>query len=935
MKQLIKTLLLLFFTIQAFSQSGSISGKITDTSYKKPQGYATITVFKALDTSIVTYRLSTPEGEFKIPGLPLNIPLRFLVSYSGFNTYRKDFMLTPETSQLRFDSVALVGANSDLMEVVVTAERPPVMIKKDTIEFNATAFKTLPNALVEDLLKKLPGVQVDRDGNIMVNGKPVNRILVDGKSFFGDDPKMATRNLPANVIEKVQVMDDKEELLRNGDDNLNNVGKVVNITLKKGVKKGWFGKMYAGAGTTGRYEAGGIANIYRDTFQVSVLGYMNNLNKPGFGYTEMMQAGGFDRTRGSSNSNSTSVWVNGNGSGLSINGINFGGSQSYGGISTSKGAGFNLNHSPNAKRSFYGQYFYGTVNIDRISESDVKQFYGDTVINNSTLLNGGIVNHGHNFGVGAKFKPDSLTNIFINASYTLGLGNEDRFSNVSSLNNKLGQLSVGNIIQNNQSTLGIYRQGFSLSHMSGTKKGRRYSISHNLDHNNRTTDFITESVTNVMYPAAGNKTISQLRKDHIPRTDASLGFNYTEPISKKLNLRVNSRYEYGRNKSDITTFNKNSFEEYTILNSALSSQLNRISNRINSSAGLEFKWKDFAVTPGIRALWQNNNTSALFLKEPLKQDLFNLLPALNIVYKKLNVNYDRGIVLPGYNYLIAVTDNTNPYFITKGNPDLLPSTRDNISVNWYFNDTKKSMNFGLNGAVTFSKNDVIQSIILDNNGVQTTTPVNADGSTNFWLNYNLNRQYKNNQKFIFSWNTGAYYQLNRSPLLFNAESSWQNTWNLQQWNGVRLNWDDKFEWNMDYSIGFNFTRYSSARFKNLDVTTHDFSNEFVLRYPKHVIWETKINYSYNGNIGGGLPKDQLRWNAGINFTMLKDEVGVLSLSVFDILKRNRNISANVNRNMITTTKGNVLAQYFMATFTYNIRAAGMKKKVGGSRLLMF
>src|SRR5205085_11831812 len=157
-------------------------------------------------------------------------------------------------------------------------------------------------------------VQVDADGNINVNGKPVNRILVDGKTFFGDDPKMATRNLPANVIDKVQVMDDKEEMLRNGDDNINNVGKVVNITLKKGVKKGWFGKLYAGAGNDNLYEAGGIANIYRDTVQLSVLGYMNNLNKPGFSYSELMSSGGFDRIRSNSASNSTSVWNNNGGS---------------------------------------------------------------------------------------------------------------------------------------------------------------------------------------------------------------------------------------------------------------------------------------------------------------------------------------------------------------------------------------------------------------------------------------------------------------------------------------------------------------------------------------------------------------------------------------------------------------------------------------------
>jgi len=300
-----------------FSQ-GTLKGKITDSSTAKPLGLATVTVFKAADTAIITYRLSTPDGEFKVPGIPFDVNCRVVISYSGYSVYRKEFIITSSQSTLDIGAIALPPDSKTLDEVLVIAERPPVVIKKDTIEFNASAFKTLPNALVEDLLKKLPGVMVDKEGNIVVNGKPVNRILVDGKTFFGDDPKMATRNLPANVIDKVQVTDDKEELMRNGDDNLNNVGKVINITLKKGVKKGWFGKIYAGGGTNDLYEAGAIANIFRDTLQLSVLGYMNNINRTGFSYSELMSAGGFDRIRSNSASNSTSVWNNNGGNGISI-----------------------------------------------------------------------------------------------------------------------------------------------------------------------------------------------------------------------------------------------------------------------------------------------------------------------------------------------------------------------------------------------------------------------------------------------------------------------------------------------------------------------------------------------------------------------------------------------------------------------------------------
>ncbi|GAJ01238.1 unnamed protein product, partial [marine sediment metagenome] len=223
-------------TTNAFSQ-GTLKGKLVDSTGKNPLGLATVTVFKAADTALITYRLSNPEGEFKVSGLPLNIDCRVVISYSGFDAYRKEFKVTSE-DVLDLGTITMYPTSKSLDEIIIVSERPPVSVRKDTIEFNASSFKTLPTALVEDLLRKLPGVQVDAEGNITANGKRVNRIMVDGKAFFGDDPKMATRNLPANLIDKVQVTDDKDEIARNSDGDLTNVGQVINLTFKKGVKKG-------------------------------------------------------------------------------------------------------------------------------------------------------------------------------------------------------------------------------------------------------------------------------------------------------------------------------------------------------------------------------------------------------------------------------------------------------------------------------------------------------------------------------------------------------------------------------------------------------------------------------------------------------------------------------------------------------------------------
>ncbi len=931
-------ILLSFLSICAASaQSGSITGKLSDSATHKPLAFATITVFNAKDTAIITYRLTNPDGDFKVGGLPLDLPLRVIITFSGYQAFRKEFTLSAANPLLSLDSVKLPSSAHQLDEVVVISERPPVSIKNDTIEFNATSFKTLPNALVEDLLKKLPGVQVDADGNITVNGKPVNRILVDGKVFFGDDPKMATRNLPANIIDKVQVVDDKEQLLRNGDDNLNNVGKVVNITFKKGVKKGWFGKVYAGGGTDGRFEGGGIANIFRDTLQMSVLGYSNNLNKPGFGFTDLLQTGGLDRSNSNLNSRSTSIWSSGAGSGITVNGINFGGMQGNGGIATSKGIGINLNHAPNLKQSLFAQYFYGNVLVDRRNETDTKQFNNDSVISNHSLLTGGIITNAHNMGIGGKFKPDSVTTLQVSANYTIGLQNEDRFSNVQSNHNILGPLSYGNIVQNNLSNTYYYRHSLTYTKLSRTKKGRRFTIFHNLDINNRFNDYTTDSKTSYVYPVLYDSLLKQLRQEGVPRTDITAAFNYSEPLGKIMTLRVGGRYEYSKLKNAIETFNPNTTnKKFDVYNPGLSSIFNRESNKFYITTGLDFKIKSLVLTPQVRTLFQDVVNDMISLNNPIRQKTSNLLPGLNIVYKQLNFGYSKDISLPGYNYLIPVADNTNPYLVSKGNPNLLPAEKHNFNVNYYMNFPKKNLNIGLSGNYSLVDNDVIQSIYVDQKGIQTNMPVNANGSSNYGINYNVNRQYKSNPKFIYGWNFGAWYGYNKNALLFNGENSTQETYNLQQWAGFTMNFNDKFEWNNNGSAGYNFTDYSSPAFSKLTVKSYYASTELIVRIPKHVIWETNFNYSTNGNTTPGLPKDYVRWNAAINFTMLKDEKGVLRISVFDLLNSGNSISTSVNRNMMTVSQTNILQRYFMATFTYNIRTiGGAKKKVGGSSLFLF
>lgn len=925
-------LALLCMASVTYAQKGSISGIVKDSSINKNIALATISVFKAKDTSIVTYRLSDEDGRFKVPGLPLNEALRCVITYSGYEAFRKEFTLTENLQDITIENIFMISTSMELDEVVITAERPPVTIKNDTIEFNANSFKTLPNALVEDLLKKLPGVFVDKEGNISVNGKPVNRIMVDGKNFFGSDPKMASRNLPANIIDKVQVTDDKEELERNADNNLANVGKVVNITLKKGIKKGIFGKLYAGGGSDDRFEGGGIVNMFRDTLQISLLGYANNLNKTGFTYGELMQAGGLSRSMGNLNSTSTSTSMSSSGgSNITVNGVNFGGMHRGGGISTSKGAGININHSPNNKQSIFGQYFFGNIKVDQWRKSNTKQFNEDTIVTQDNITNANIISNAHNIGLGTKLKPDSVTTIIANATYTLGLQDEIRHTGINSYHNILGELSNGSIDQNNVNNIYNYSHYFTVTRLSKRKAGGRFTFTHGLDASNTRSDFTTNSLTNILYPLLLDSTLQQLRLERIPRTNIYGALVFRLPLNKSFALTASSRYDYNKLNNKVNTFDADADKKYNQLNPLLSNTFNREFHRSNNYLGLQYIYKKLTITPSLTALWQQYDNRLLSLDNSIKKSQFNLLPGLGIVFKELNLNYNKDVSLPAYTNLIPALNNTNPYYLTNGNPNLKPAERDNFRINYYHNNSKKNLNISLYATGSLTKNDVIQSIVVDKSGIQTSTPVNADGSKNATVNYNINKQYKYNSKFTLSWNAGGWYGLYKNKLLYNGETSWQNNFNLEHWAGVNFNFNDKVEWNNDISLSNYQSKFTSSNFSTLKTNQKSVSTEVILRMPKHVIWEAVLQYENNGNVPSGLPKDVTRLSMAVNFTMLKDEKGVLKLSVWDLLNQNNSIGLTTNRNIISATQTNVLGRYFMATFTYNIRQIGAnKKKVGGS-----
>ncbi|MGB8191226.1 MAG: outer membrane beta-barrel protein [Chitinophagaceae bacterium] len=925
MRKLLLVSLILLAASSAWSQ-GTIKGKIVDSLNRQPLGLATITVFKANDTSLITYRLSTPEGEFKVPGLPLDIECRVVISFSGYRVMRQTFTLSKEKELLELDTIRLAPDGKSLDEVLVIAERPPVSVRKDTIEFNASAFKTLPTALVEDLLKKLPGVQIDADGNIVVNGKRVNRILVDGKEFFGNDPKMATRNLPANMIDKVQVTEDKDEAELNPDKPKGDLGQVINLRLKKGVKQGWFGKAYAGAGTDDLYEAGSIINLFRDTLQVSLLGFTNNLNRAGFGFNDIRQLGGFER------SGINMMMMNSNG-GVAVNGISFGGTGE--GINRSTGTGFNMNHVLKNGFTLNTQYFYGRTRNDIAELNNRQQFIADTIFNTRTTRDEVFETRNHRIGFGLKGKIDSLTRLEFKPNLVFGNQQSSRFTDIVNSNNYEGLLSTADNTQRISGKDVSYNHSF-LFFKNFKKKGRTLNVTNSLNYGRQENDQ-TNDVLYTFYDLLDttNSRLDQLRDRDQRNFNTQLSGAFMEPLTKTLSLRVGYGLTYFKSQDDLGTFNKsNGSVKYDLFNPTLSNGFDRRSWRSNLSAGLNWKHKSFSVTA--QASWLTLDIFNTFIGgNEVNQHFRYILPNLSINWKELSFGYTVSVSPPDINDVQPVPDNSNPLYIQYGNPELKPATSHNLNLNFFKSIPQKTLFVNAYVNANMRNNSITRARTLNPDGSQITRPENVDGNYDLYSNLFINKQYKLKKNFQFSFGVGYNVNYNRNFLIVNDRRGYAKGFNFRPQGSLGLNWKDVIELNMSHSRGFGQSRYENPDFTDIDYSTHNTNGELVIRWPRRIVWESSIVYRYTSQVAPGIQKTSALWNAGVTFLFLKDQKGQLKLSAFDLLNENINMFRYTSENSVIDRQINILQRYLLLTFTYNIRTFKGGKVGGSERFFRF
>lgn len=914
--------LFLFFVPELKAQKGELNGRLLDEVTKDALPFATVAVYTATDTVMVTFRMSDEKGSFRVPGLPLNSRFRAVITMMGFKVYRKEFQLTPEKPNLDLGVINMEQASNMLGEVQIVAEIPPVVVRNDTLEFNASSFKTLPTALVEDLLRKLPGVTVDQQGNITVNGKSVQKILVDGKEFFGSDPKMASRNLPSNVIDKVQVMNDPEALRRDPDMPTMEIPQVINLTFKKGIKKGMFGKLYGGGGTDNRYEIGGILNMFRDTTQVSIIGYSNNLNRASFDFNDIRRIGGFDR----SGFSSMAVRYDG---GFAINGISFGGMGQ--GIQQATGGGANFNTVTKGGTKINLQYFYGDSKEDVNQLVNTEQFLkSDTLISRRNAMQNNR-NDIHRFGGKFEWKLDSLTKLIVTPSvqFAYQLSNKNSFASTFRNN--------GNLLNKSINDERVNGDGMGFGNMlelerNFKKKGRLLTLFSRMNQYTSANDQVNEAENTFYQPDPTVTFLNQLRDTDQNDFEVYNTLAYSEPFSKSLSAVFRLNSEYFNNENTLATYLQNQETgTYTELMPGLSNKLDRTGWRNYLTAGINWKIKGVSLQPGLRFTSLNINNGFQTMPD-IKQDFFYVFPNLNVNWKQFYLSYNVNMREPMAVNLQPVLNNTNPLFIAYGNPELKPTISNTISLNYRKFDTKKSINYNAFVYGSISNDAITNERTIDQNGVQTSRPVNTDGNWSMNGSLRINKDFKYD-KNKFTIGATMHLAYTRSLVLLNSTRSYSQTWNLTPMLEARMNLDDKLELSQSFNLSNRRSTYQDNFFDDLSINTGTSRSEVVVRMQKKLVWEATFDYWYNSNPVPGLQNSYGRLNAGVTFLFMKNDRAQLKLSVYDLLDQNITASRFINENLIVDTQTAALTRYGLLTFTYNIRNFG--GKVGGSQNSLF
>lgn len=934
-------LLAAVFTAQAlYAQKITVKGKLVDAT-DTPLPMATILFLNPKDSTLINFGATNKEGLFEVKNLN-RAEYLFKVTYISQETLWLKISPKPEEIIIDLGVQKMQPASTLLGEVQIKGERAPVTIKKDTIEFNAGSFKTQPNAVVEDLIKKLPGMEVDNDGTIRAQGEQVQRVTVDGKEFFGRDPKLATRNLPADAVEKVQVFDRKSDQAQFTGIDDGQREKTINLELKEEKRNGIFGNVTGGYGTDNRFIGKVSLNRFSKGQQFSVVGTANNINEQGFSIDDYMNFTNASSGLSSGNGTRTITVTGGGGGG---GGMQLGGGQTNG-IMQTYGGGINFNKDFSKKTKLSANYFVNYLDHDIIQETNREYFntqnfkyYNEFATQQSTNLN-------HRLNVIVDHEFDSANSV----KWTNGVTFSDTESIQTSYSENLSE--GGDEINTTDRTTKSTGTSVSLSsellyRHRFAKAGRTFSSTLNFSVTDSDRDgVITGSNASMGEEIPLDQTNTQNTKNFIYGANLS----YTEPLGGRKYLELN--YNIRQNANDV---NRTTLDPSGELMDSLSNVYN--SDYLYQRGGINFRMNrdQYSVTLG--AGFQQTALDGEIARPTsqaaiINRTFSNILPALHFNYDfdnnvRLRLDYETSMQAPTIQQLTPVRDVSNLPNISMGNPGLDPSYQHSMRLNFSRFDPVTFISFFAFVNGTYTKDAITNSVeynATDSITTTTTKPINVDN--NMSLSANLNASFPITKLFSrlnIGVNATTQQSVNVSRELENGEliTDFESDINQLTLGGnIRYTFTYKELFDLSFStrLSQQRTNYESANSTDQRYFNTTYTTEGNVNFLKVYRFSGTFNYMKYNNQSNNSTVSIPMLNFSLSRYVLKANAGEIKLAVNNLLDRNVGVTQTANTNYFERQTMNSLGRYYMVSFTYainrHLNPMGGGRRGGAPRMMI-
>jgi len=927
LKRIAVFLVLSMVSAAVYSQTISLKGKLADKNDKTALAGATVKLVSQKDSTISKTLVTDSKGDFEFTNLE---PGTYVVKISSSGYEKIEQKIALQASNKEAIPFTLTRMATELAGITIIATAPPVKQKGDTSEFSASQFKVNPDATAEDMIKKLPGLTVAKDGTVTAMGEQVKKVTVDGKDFFGDDATAALKNLPAEVIDKIQVFDrlsDQAQLT--GFDDGNSI-KTVNIVTKSGIKNGQFGRIYAGIGTDDRYTAGGNVSFFNGNRRLSLVGNFNNINLQNFSSQDLLgvtSSGGGGRGGGGRG---------GGGGNFGGGSDNFNVGQSSG-ISKTNAAGINFSNVYGKKLTVTGSYFFNNSTNTNQSLTNKATVIGDSILHSIQNSTSTSQNTNHRINMRLEYKIDSANSLFIIPSLSFQKNNSSSFSNSQSFYN-LNDSTNNSASRNTSDRNGYNLRNNILFRHSFPKRGRTISLGFNTAWTKNNSEGIADATYRFYKPVVTDSIANRFIDNATNGTTIGGTIAYTEPVGKKGQLQFDYSPTVQKNKADQQTFRYDG-QKYSLFDTT---QSNRFDNTITTNnIGVNYRLgqsRDEQLSFGVNFQHSRLESQRTFpTATAVDQTFSNFLP--NLMWRKklsavsnVRVFYRASTNFPSISQLQDVVNISDPLNVSSGNPDLKQSYTHFISGRYSYTNSKTSRSFFANlflqtasdyitNAIYIPRNDsVIQQNIKLVSNSQFVKPVNLDGyrSLRTFFTYSMPL------KFIkTTLNVNAGFGYSKAPGLVNYQKTATDNYTYNTGVVLASNISEYVDFNISYSANFNNSDTKGGKSTSSNKYINQVAGAQVNLLSKKG-WFLQNDVSGNAYTGlsAGLNQSFWLWNAAIGKKILKGQSGEIKLSVFDLLKQNQSISRTITGPVTEDIQTQVLQQYFMLTFTYKLKNFG-------------